>query len=113
MPENCKGTRIDDVRVIVWDPRPGDRLRAVVDFSLNGEWAIWDVRIVEAPDGRLLVVMPDRQLRDGRFIPVVHPINSECRRAMEKAVLAAYVEKVREMAQHQFDEVRHEMQEAG
>ena len=65
------------------------RMKAIVSITLDDEFVIHDVRVVEGNNG-LFVAMPSRKTRDGEFRDIAHPINSETRERMQKAVLEAY-----------------------
>ncbi|NLY54444.1 MAG: septation regulator SpoVG [Firmicutes bacterium] len=65
------------------------RMKAIVSITLDDEFVIHDVRVVEGNNG-LFVAMPSRKTPDGEFRDIAHPINSETRERMQKAVLEAY-----------------------
>ncbi len=64
-------------------------MKAIVSITLDDEFVIHDVRVVEGNNG-LFVAMPSRKTPDGEFRDIAHPINSETRERMQKAVLEAY-----------------------
>lgn len=67
------------------------RMRALVSITLDNEFAVHDIKVIEGPE-RLFAAMPSRRDEDGVFHDIVHPIGSEARRKVEDAVLAAYNE---------------------
>jgi len=66
-------------------------LRAVVSVTFDGEFALHDVMVIRATD-RYLLKMPSRELPDGRFKDVFHPVSEETRIELEEVVLDRYFE---------------------
>lgn len=117
---------ITDVRVkrVGMKGERGERLHAFCSFTIDGEFVVSDVRVIEGAQG-LFIAMPSRRVTDhcprcrgknhlrakhcndcgarladdrvpkdadGRvklFVDVAHPINTECREKIQKAILAA------------------------
>lgn len=65
------------------------RLRAVVSITIDNAFAVHELRVIEGKDG-LFVAMPSREASDGTFRDLAHPINTETRALIEKAVLDKY-----------------------
>ena len=65
------------------------RLRALVSITLDGDFAVHDVKVIEGPQ-RLFVAMPSRKDENGVFRDIVHPITSEARTELEESILEAY-----------------------
>ena len=75
----------------------GKPLKAVASVTMDGMFAVHNVRVIKSEKG-MFIGMPyetykDKDGKDTRR-DVFHPINSEARKAMEEAVIAAYNEKV-------------------
>jgi len=68
-----------------WD----DRLKAFVTITISNCFVITDLKVIQGPKG-LLVAMPSRRKRDGKFRDIAHPLNQECRDEIERRVLAEY-----------------------
>lgn len=64
-------------------------LKAVVSVTLDGEFAVHDIKIINAQD-RYFTVMPGKKKADGTFRDIAHPINSEFRNYLESAILEEY-----------------------
>lgn len=79
--------RITDVRVT---PRNDERLKAFVTVTLNDEFVVRGLKIIEGSEGRLFVAMPSRKRPDGSYQDIAHPITPECRNTLEEAVMAEY-----------------------
>ena len=65
------------------------RVRAVGSIVLDQCFQIEHIHVVEREDGTLLVAMPSRY-EFGRYHDVAHPITSEFRSAINRAVLEEY-----------------------
>ncbi|MCL6580601.1 MAG: septation regulator SpoVG [Firmicutes bacterium] len=81
--------RVTDVRVRRLNPE--GRMKAVASVTLDGEFVIHDVRVVEGHNG-LFVAMPSRKTPDGEFRDIAHPITPDARERVQTAVLKAYGE---------------------
>jgi len=91
---------ITDVRLRKVDTE--GRMRAIASITLNDQFVIHDIRVIEGNDG-LFVAMPSKRTPDGEFRDVAHPINSDARTKVQESILAAY---------HQVGEQQGELQEA-
>ncbi len=83
------GVKVTDVRVRRLNPE--GRMKAVASVTLDGEFVVHDVRVVEGHNG-LFVAMPSRKTPEGEFRDIAHPITSEARERIQSAVLKAYSE---------------------
>lgn len=87
--------QITDIRV-----RPvevGGKMKAVVSVTFDGAFVVRDIKIIEG-DGKLFTAMPSRRMPDGTFRDVAHPVNSEMRDMIEKAVIKKYRQELEEKA---------------
>ncbi len=79
--------QITDVKIRkLFDEGP---MRAVVSVTFDGELAVHDIKVINARD-KHFIVMPSRKNPDETYRDIVHPINSQFRAALEKAVIEAY-----------------------
>ena len=67
-------------------------MKAVASIAIDNELAIHDIKIIEGEKG-LFIAMPSRKTPEGEFRDIAHPISSQSREVLQKAVLDAY-EKV-------------------
>jgi stage V sporulation protein G len=65
------------------------KMKAVASVTLDGEFVIHDVKVVEGLKG-LFVAMPSRKTPDGEFRDVAHPITTQARERIQKAVLDVF-----------------------
>ncbi len=60
------------------------RMRAIVSVTLNDEFVIHDVRVIEGNNG-LFVAMPSKRTPSGEFKDIAHPITSAAREKNRKS----------------------------
>lgn len=65
------------------------RMRAVVSVTFDDEFVVHDIKVIESQNG-LFIAMPSRKTPEGEFKDIAHPINSEAREKIQKAVLEKY-----------------------
>lgn len=75
------------------------RLRALVSLTLEGDFAVHDIKVIDGPE-RLFVAMPSRRDEQGTFRDICHPITSEARREMEELILHEYHEYLKNAQKH-------------
>ena len=71
-------------------------MKAVASVTFDNELALHDVKVIYARD-KYFVVMLSRKNPDGTYRDIVHPINSEARERLEKTVIAAYFNHLKEL----------------
>lgn len=64
-------------------------MKAIVSVTFDGQLAVHDIKVINARD-KFFIVMPSRKKPDETFRDIVHPINSQFRGVLEKAVIEAY-----------------------
>lgn len=65
------------------------KMRAIVSITLNEQFVVHDIRVIEGNSG-LFVAMPSKRTPNGEFKDIAHPINSETRQEIQLAILEAY-----------------------
>lgn len=65
------------------------KMKAIVSVTFDEEFVVHDIKIIEGQNG-LFIAMPSRKMADGEFRDIAHPINSETRNAIQKAVFEEY-----------------------
>lgn len=71
--------------------KEGSKLRGIANITLDNCLAIHNIRIIEGNKG-LFVAMPSRKTEEGKYVDLVHPINSETREMFEEEIMAKYNE---------------------
>ena len=80
--------KITDVKIKLLT-REDSKMRAVASISIDGEFVVHDLKVIEGMDG-LFIVMPSRKSPDGQYKDIAHPLKTEVREQIRDAVLAAY-----------------------
>ena len=65
------------------------KMRAVVSITLEDEFVIHDIKVIEGDRG-LFIAMPSKKSADGEYRDIAHPINSATREKIQKIILEAY-----------------------
>lgn len=66
-----------------------NRLKAIAAITIDDCFVVHELRVIEGDNG-LFIAMPSRQLPEGDFRDIAHPINIETRDIIEKAVINEY-----------------------
>ena len=85
--------QITDVRIrkIATD----GKMKAIVSVTFDDQFVVHDIKVIEGQNG-LFIAMPSRKTPDGEFKDIAHPINTETREQIQKAILDEY-EKVKNL----------------
>jgi len=81
--------RVTDVRLRRMQPE--GRMRAYASVTLDDEFVIHEMRVIDGPKG-LFVAMPSRRAVTGEYRDIAHPITAQARQAIQTAVLQAFAE---------------------
>ena len=71
------------------------KMKAVVSITIDDLFVVHDIKVIEGQNG-LFIAMPSRKAPDGEFKDIAHPINTETREQIQKAILDEY-EKVKNL----------------
>ena len=66
-----------------------NRLVGIAAITIDNCFVVHELRIIEGKNG-LFVAMPSRKMPNGDYKDVAHPINSDTRAMIEKAVLNTF-----------------------
>lgn len=75
---------------------PEGRLRAIVSLTIDNEFVIHDIKIIEGPE-RVFVAMPSRKEADGTYRDIAHPINAQVRQQLEEKIITEYSNVLKSM----------------
>lgn len=70
-------------------------IKAVASIVLDDAICINRIEVVER-EGEMFISFPIRKNREGKIYNIAHPINSETREKIQKAILQEYKEKCSE-----------------
>lgn len=65
------------------------RMKAVVSITLDDEFVVHDIKVIEGDKG-LFIAMPSKRTADGEYKDIAHPINSSARDVIQKVILESY-----------------------
>ncbi|EOT2985526.1 septation regulator SpoVG [Clostridium perfringens] len=71
------------------------KMKAIVSVTFENQFVVHDIKVIEGQNG-LFIAMPSRKTPDGEFKDIAHPINTEAREQIQKAILDEY-EKVKNL----------------
>ena len=71
------------------------KMKAIVSVTFENQFVVHDIKVIEGQNG-LFIAMPSRKTPDGEFKNIAHPINTETREQIQKAILDEY-EKVKNL----------------
>ncbi len=80
--------KITDIRVRIVN-KDDAKLKAVASITIDECIVVHDIKIIDGAKG-LFVSMPNRKTPDGDYKDIVHPINTETREILVKAIFEAY-----------------------
>lgn len=80
--------KITDVRVRLVSKEDA-KLKAVASITIDDCLVVHDIKVINGREG-MFISMPSRKTPDGEYKDIVHPINTETREELKKAVLDAY-----------------------
>lgn len=69
------------------------KMKAIVSVTFDNAFVVHDIKVIEGQD-KLFTAMPSRKISDTEYKDIAHPINSEMRDVLEKAILARYNEEI-------------------
>lgn len=69
------------------------KLKAYVTVTFDNQFVVHNIKVIEGREGDF-IAMPSRQLANGEFRDVAHPICSEFRDHLQQVVMEAYVSDV-------------------
>ena len=78
---------ITDIRIRKIDSE--GKLRAVASFTINDEFVIHDIKVIEGDRG-LFIAMPSRKIAEGDYKDIAHPISAKVREELQAKILEAY-----------------------
>lgn len=66
------------------------RIKAVASMTIDSCFVVHDIRVLEKEDGYIVSMPSKKNNNTGKFSDIVHPINTETREMINKAVIEAY-----------------------
>ena len=69
-----------------------NRMKAIASITFDDVFVIHDIKVIESDKG-LFIAMPSRKTPNGEFKDIAHPINTETREMIQKAIIDKYNEE--------------------
>ncbi|HBE03254.1 MAG: septation protein SpoVG [Spirochaetes bacterium GWF1_41_5] len=79
--------QITDIRVKKVDGE--GKLKGYASVTFDNEFVVHNIKIISGNEGHF-IAMPSRKTAKGEFKDVAHPISTEFRNTMQKAVIEAF-----------------------
>ena len=76
---------ITDVRVKKYD-NPDNKIKAIASITIDDTFVVHDIKVIDSEKG-LFVAMPSQKGADDKFKDIAHPIDTDTRNMIKKAVL--------------------------
>ena len=80
--------RISDVRVRIVK-KDDSKLKAVASVTFDDCFVVHAIKVIEGNEG-YFIAMPSRKTPNGDFKDIAHPLNSETREMIQKAIFEKY-----------------------
>ena len=73
------------------------KMKAVVSITFDDEFVVHDIKIIDGQNG-LFIAMPSRNMGEGDFRDIAHPLVSETRNKIRDAIFEEYEKVLAEKA---------------
>ncbi len=84
--------KISDVRIRLVT-KDDSKLKAVASVTFDECFVVHDIKVIDSTEGAF-IAMPSRKTNDGEYKDIAHPLNTETREILKKAILTAYEEEL-------------------
>lgn len=84
--------QVTEVRLQMVDGENKGRMRAVASVTLDREFVVHDVKVIEGESGLFIAFPSKKNNATQQFIDICHPINQSAREKIQSAVLEKYEE---------------------
>lgn len=81
--------KITSVKVKKLNEAENTRLIAVASAVIDNVFIVKDIKIIRGDD-HLFISMPSQKMPDGSFSDIAHPLNKDCRKLFEDAILKEF-----------------------
>lgn len=83
-----QGMKISDIRFRIVK-KDDSKLKAVASVTFDDCFVVHDIKVIEGKEG-YFIAMPSRKTNDGEYKDIAHPIKTEMREELIKAILSAF-----------------------
>ena len=85
---------ITEVRIYPYEAE-NSKLKAFATITFDNAFVVRNLKVISGKDG-LFVAMPSQKLNNGEHRDIAHPVTTEAREYIQRIVLDAYDEKMKE-----------------
>ena len=79
---------ITDVRLRV-NNEDNSKMKGLASVTFDHEFVVHDIKIIET-ENSMFISMPSKKMPNGEFKDICHPINSDTREKIQKAIFDKY-----------------------
>ena len=83
--------KITDIRIRLITNEE-NKLKASASITIDDCFVVHDIKVIEGNEG-YFIAMPSRKTADGEYKDIAHPIKTETREQLIKAILTAFEEE--------------------
>ena len=69
-----------------------NRMKAVASVTFDECFVVHDIKVIDSTDKEAFIAMPSRRTPKGEYKDIAHPLNTETRDMIAKAVLEKYAQ---------------------
>ena len=69
------------------------KMKGFASVVIDDCFAVHDIRIIENED-KVFVAMPSRKKANGEYRDIAHPLDADCRKMFEDAIIEAYKKEI-------------------
>ena len=75
------------------------KMKARVSLTIDDQFVIHEIKIIQGKNG-LFVAMPSKELPNGEFRDIAHPITKEARSLIQDSILNTYEKELEEITKN-------------
>lgn len=90
--------QVTNVRIVKMCEEPDKLLKAIANVTIDNMIAIHDIRLLKT-EHKMFIAMPSKQISEGVYKDVIHPINQQGREMLTEAVISAYQRALEEQSE--------------
>ena len=67
------------------------KMKAIASITIDNEFVVHEIKVIDSQQKGIIIAMPSKG-KNGKFNDIAHPIKSETRENITKAIMKAYEE---------------------
>ena len=67
------------------------KMKAIASITIDNEFVVHEIKVIDSQQKGIIIAMPSKG-KNGKFNDIAHPIKSETREKITKALMKAYEE---------------------